>query len=148
MNIDPRPPPAPRRRLLRPGALALLASLVAAACNSAPTIEVTGSAALMKQIEAEVGDAACDGPQQCHSIAVGSKACGGPETYLAWSTQRSGDGSRLKALVDAHAAARARENRQGGMASNCAMVTDPGATCQAHQCRMQARFGASPGRAD
>jgi len=129
--------------------VALLAGLVTVACSSAPKDAVKGSAALLKEIQLEIGDAACDGPQHCRSIAVGSKPCGGPDSYLAWSTKRNGDGSKLKALTSAHAAARAEENRLSGMASNCAMVTDPGASCQAGQCRLQpAGFGHQPSRPD
>jgi hypothetical protein len=134
-------------RLLCLGCLAVLASLTTAACNSAPQVEAKDSAALLKEVQAEIGDAACDEPQQCRSIAIGNKACGGPDAYLAWSTKRNGDGSKLQALVSAHAAVRAEENRIGGMASNCAMVLDPGASCQANQCRLlRSGFGNQPAR--
>jgi hypothetical protein len=140
-----------------PPAFVLLAALslllLATACNSAtkpppePKPAPGSSAALWAQIQAEVGDAACDGPQQCRSIAVGNKPCGGPEAYLAWSTKRS-DETKLNALVAAHAAARLEENRRGGMMSDCAMVSNPGASCQAGQCKLQPPgFGKQPGSA-
>lgn len=88
------------------------------------------SAQLWREIKAEVGDAECDGPQQCHSIGVGTKPCGGPEGYLAWSSKAT-DGKKLKSLVERHAAARDEENRRSGMASNCAIPQDPGAVCVA-----------------
>jgi len=121
----------PLRRL---AGLALLA-LATAACNSAPKLAAKDSAALMQDIKAEIGDAACDAAQQCRSIAVGHKACGGPEGYLAWSSKRS-DEARLKDLVAAHAAARSEENRRSGMMSDCRLITDPGASCRAGRCSL------------
>ncbi len=93
------------------------------------------AAQLWAQIQAEVGDAACDGPQQCHSIAVGAKACGGPDAYLAWSSKRSNE-KKLRSLVEQHAAARKAENEASGMMSDCRLVTDPGASCQAGRCTL------------
>jgi hypothetical protein len=119
--------------LLRLAGLAMLT--LAAACNSAPKVEPKNSAALFKEIQAEIGDAACDNAQQCRSIAVGHKSCGGPEGYLAWSSKRSSE-ARLQALVAAHASARQEENRRSGMLSDCRFVTDPGASCQAGHCSL------------
>jgi hypothetical protein len=92
---------------------------------------------LWSQIEAQRGDATCDAPEQCHSIGTGSKACGGPERYLAWSS-KDNDGSRLKALVAQHAAARRSEDARSGMMSTCSVVPDPGATCVAGRCALRA----------
>ncbi|MEJ6001567.1 hypothetical protein [Paucibacter soli] len=126
--------------LLRLGGITLLA-LAAAACNSAPKVEARDSATLLKDIKAEIGDAACDAPQQCRSIAVGHKSCGGPEGYLAWSSKRS-DAAKLQTLVEQHAAARRAENLRSGMMSDCRLVTDPGSSCQAGRCSLLAGGGA------
>lgn len=105
------------------------------------------TALLWRQIQAEVGIAACDGPQQCHSIAIGAKSCGGPDSYLAWSSKKT-DGKKLRSLVEQHAEARRAENAVSDMASNCQFITDPGATCQAGRCVLQAPgFGQHPGSA-
>lgn len=120
--------------LLRLAGLVLL-TLGTAACNSAPKLEAKDSAALLNEVKAEIGDAACDGPQQCRSIAVGHKSCGGPEAYLAWSTKRSAE-AKLKALAAAHAAARSDENRRSGMVSDCRLITDPGSSCTAGRCQL------------
>jgi hypothetical protein len=97
----------------------------------------------MPPIKALIGDAACDGPAQCHSIAIGAKSCGGPDAYLAWSSKGT-DEAHLLALAMQHANARRLENRRAGMVSNCAWVADPGATCQAGNCRLST--GAGPTR--
>lgn len=117
---------------------ATLLALAGAACAgtppaSAPDAAASDAAALWQQILAETADAACDGPQHCHSIAVGSKACGGPERYLAWSSKH-GDGARLRALAARHAALRKQEDERAGLLSNCMAVQDPGASCRAGRC--------------
>ena len=121
--------------LLR-AACASLVMLIITACGSAPTATpapAPGSASLAKQIKKEVGDAACDAPKQCETIAIGAKACGGPERYLAWSN-KSSDGKQLTALVQAQAEASRKLQQADGMMCTCAIVTDPGATCEAGRC--------------
>jgi hypothetical protein len=105
-----------------------------------------GSAPLLARIEAERGDAACDADDQCHTIGVGRKACGGPERYLAWSSKNS-DGTRLHALVAEHTAARRAEDVKNGMMSTCSVVLDPGAACSAGHCVLRATNGGPGGTA-
>lgn len=100
---------------------------VAAAAPAAP------AASGMDQLKAEIGDAACDNSQQCKTVAVGSKACGGPETYLPYSTKRS-DSARVARLAAEDAARRKAADQRSGMVSNCMMVMDPGAVCTAGRC--------------
>lgn len=139
-------PFTPARTLARVAGLALL--LASSACRSdapqAPSNAAAGgSATLLARIEAERGDAACDADDQCHTIGVGHKACGGPERYLAWSSKH-GDGTRLRALVAEHAAARQAEDTKNRMMSTCSVVPDPGATCAAGHCVLRAT-NAGPG---
>lgn len=88
---------------------------------------------LMQQIQAEIGDAGCDSAQQCKTVAIGHKACGGPESYLAWSSKRS-DAGKIASLAAAHTAERKAQNIKSGMMSTCSLVMDPGATCSAGRC--------------
>ncbi|MYM97485.1 hypothetical protein [Duganella vulcania] len=115
-------------RLATVGAL----MLIAAACQSAPPAN-TNAASLWQKIEAQNADTGCDRDSQCHTIAVGAKACGGPERYIAWS-DRAQDGAKLKQLVAQHAAARAEEDKRSHMLSNCMMAVDAGAVCRAGHC--------------
>ncbi|MGK5054722.1 hypothetical protein [Janthinobacterium sp. RB2P8] len=114
--------------------------LAASACGSTPTHNdappAPGNAGLLAQIQAEVGSAACDTTQQCQTIAIGAKACGGPERYLAWSS-KDNDGKKLKALAQAQAEASRKQQQADGMMSTCSIVTDPGATCEAGRCVLQ-----------
>jgi hypothetical protein len=87
----------------------------------------------MQQITAEVGTAACDNNSQCKTLAVGSKACGGPASYLAYSTKQS-NGEKLTRLATADAAAQKAKEASSGMVSTCSLVMDPGAVCTAGRC--------------
>ncbi len=88
---------------------------------------------LLQQIKAEIGDAACDTSQQCKSLPVGHRACGGPETYLPWSTKRS-NAQKLERLGAQYAKERQEKDTKAGMVSTCQMMMDPGATCSAGRC--------------
>ncbi len=118
------------------GALLIGAS---AACSGVPPAPpATAPAAsgdLSTQITQAIGDAACDNASQCRTLAVGHKACGGPEGYLAWSSKRS-DGARLASLAARQAAERKAADARDGMMSTCSVVIDPGATCKAGRCTL------------
>jgi hypothetical protein len=111
---------------------ALLLAVAGSACSGAPPTPAP-KPDLMQQLRAEIGSAACDSARQCHTVAIGSKACGGPESYLAWSSKAS-DGATVRRLAEAHSAKRKRENEASGMLSTCSAVMDPGATCSAGRC--------------
>lgn len=120
--------------------LAVAGLLILTACAGAqPTTEE-----LWKKIQAANSDLRCDNSSQCHSLGVGSKACGGPENYIAWSSKNS-DGAQLKALVEQHAAARRADDKRLGMMSTCSIVSDPGATCRAGSCVVNERTLMPPG---
>lgn len=120
------------------GTVALCTSLIA--CSGvAATPPATPAAApfaistVKQQLIAEIGDAACDTSQQCKTVAVGHKACGGPESYLPWSSKRS-DGTKIAQLAAALAAESQAQTLRGGVVSTCSLVLDPGATCSAGHC--------------
>jgi hypothetical protein len=107
---------------------------VTAAAPRTPAPATAASAPdLMAQLRTEIGSAACDSAQQCNTVAVGHKACGGPETYLAWSSKAS-NAATVRQLAGAHAARRKRDNLDSAMVSTCSAVMDPGATCSAGRC--------------
>jgi hypothetical protein len=109
---------------------ALLLAVAGSACSGAAPAPAPD---LMQQLRAEIGSAACDSTQQCQTVAIGNKACGGPESYLAWSSKAS-DGAKVLRLAAAHSAKRKSENEASGMLSTCSAVMDPGATCSAGRC--------------
>lgn len=97
-------------------------------CGCAIAQVPAGADASMERIRALIGDAACDSDAQCRTIAIGAKACGGPEYYLAWSTKRT-EAAALRDALQGDGAARRPESPSRGMRSDCALVTDPGAYC-------------------
>jgi hypothetical protein len=125
--------------------LACATLLIAAstACGVAATPkDKPATPALVQQLQAAIGEAACDNSAQCHTVAVGHKACGGPERYLAWS-DKAGKGAQIVLLAQQHAQARRDENQRSGAISNCAMALDPGAVCSAKRCILAPAGGAA-----
>lgn len=114
-------------------------ALSAAAAPAAPGKDI---AALEASVKSLIGDAACTAHDQCRTIAFGAKACGGPQAYLPWSTLRTNEAA-LKRAADSYAEARRAEAKQLDMASNCAMVLDPGAYCSAEPQSSAAAAGPS-----
>ena len=62
--------------------------------------------------------------EACRVIAFGSKPCGGPWRYLAYSAEAT-DSVGLTALVDEFNQLEARLNEEEGRASDCSMVQRP-----------------------
>ena len=105
-----------------------------APASGAPASSAAPAAAgLLQQLETEIGAAACDTSAQCKTIAVGHKACGGPESYLAYST-KTGDAAKVARLAADYSAERKNKNAKSGMMSTCSVVVDPGASCNAGRC--------------
>lgn len=127
----PRRQPARWRMTKRMTLLTLLA--LSSACHSQPVTAPASTAELWQQLQAEARRTGCQQDSQCHSIGVGSKACGGPERYLPWSDYQRHD-QRLQQLAAAYAAARSADDQRQQLMSNCMLVPDPGAQCQAGRC--------------
>ncbi|MBP6339424.1 MAG: hypothetical protein KA375_17610 [Vitreoscilla sp.] len=140
--------------------LGLLGSLMLGACLATPpketvlqpspkqaTVAAAASPpeALMQQITAEIGSARCEQDSQCRSLPLGHKACGGPAGHLAWSTAVSQE-SRLLALAQRHQQAERQAVEKSGRISDCMLVSDPGARCnaQTQRCELNPRGRGGP----
>lgn len=119
--------------LLSLGSALALFSLSSCALEPSVKVATPTSTQGNQELSRLIGDADCDNSAQCRSIAVGAKACGGPSRYLAWSIKRT-DEAALKAWVSKQATAQREENGRVGLVSDCAVVNDPGASCQAGRC--------------
>jgi hypothetical protein len=91
----------------------------------------------MQQIQSAIGDASCTSTDQCKTMALGHKACGGPEGFVAYST-KAGNAARIVSLGAAYEAERRSQTVKSGMMSTCSVQIDPGATCSAGTCVKQA----------
>ncbi len=90
-----------------------------------------------------VGTPGCSSDAQCHTLAIGHKSCGGPESYLAWSSANASQGE-LQALAERYQQERRSADAASGMVSNCRFMPDPGAVCRAGTCQLgQGNAGAS-----
>src|SRR5438067_2024441 len=87
----------------------------------------------LARIHALIGTPSCTEDSQCRSLAIGARPCGGPESYLAYSTARSSE-TELQALGAIYQAERRKANTQEGRVSDCRAVMDPGAVCRAGSC--------------
>ena len=77
----------------------------------------------LTQIKDLVAETGCTENSQCSYMAYGSKACGGPQGYLVFSSEV--DTVKLKNLVANYTAAEAAYNEQNGIVSDCSVVTPP-----------------------
>lgn len=75
----------------------------------------------------------CNENSECRFMAFGSKPCGGPWSYLVYST--SIDTTKLTALVEAYNTVESQLNQDCGRVSDCAMVNPPeGLECKDGKC--------------
>ncbi len=125
-------------------ALVLCTLLGMAACTAAapdpsqagaPLDGRAAEAAVLAQINATIGQAPCSSDAQCRTVGIGSRSCGGPAAWRAWSTQTGGEtGERLHGLAEQLATSQRGRQTDSGMASTCLYLADPGAVCQAQRC--------------
>lgn len=82
----------------------------------------------LKQIDRLIGAARCREDSQCRVAGIGARACGGPETYRAWSTMHT-DARALDTWLQVYAQERQRWHEKVGLMSTCEVVPAPGARC-------------------
>lgn len=81
--------------------------------------------ALYHDIVQMAGKAQATEVAQCRVVGVGAKACGGPQSYLVYSTL-DGKETELLQKVERYNALMRMQNEQQGLMSDCAMVPEPG----------------------
>jgi hypothetical protein len=123
-----------RKLVLLP--LACLAACAAHGGDQADAAAAGKPSDTLARIHALVGKPSCTEDSQCRTMAMGEKGCGGPESYLAYSTAKSSQ-AELKALGDVYRAERRQANTRSGRASTCSFMMDPGAVCRAGACELR-----------
>lgn len=122
--------------------LALLTACTACTAAQRPvTAETPGALPeLLRRLHALSAASACTASAECATVAVGAKACGGPEYYLAFSPDKL---PQAREVAGRHAALRQEANaREPEQRSNCRFIPDPGAACQSGRCVPAAGGGA------
>lgn len=90
---------------------------------------------IVADIRRVIGTPTCSSSAECRTIPVGARACGGPETYLAWSTLHTSE-AELRALSERSKTERQAEIKASGEMSICRHDPDPGAVCVAGTCQL------------
>ncbi len=129
--------------------------MAACTASSAPVPAPSDAVARQTRIRELIGEARCESHAQCRTIGVGAKPCGGPATYLAWSTRDTNE-KALRLAVDEDARLAREEIAREGLMSNCAIVPEPKVSCSpranvndgSRSCQLVPGTGRSPGRAD
>ena len=85
-------------------------------------------AAMKAEILALIDEPRCSHAFDCASIAIGSKPCGGPWTYLVYSITNA-DVSALEAQVNEYNEFNSAVNERHSVASDCMLVTEPRIDC-------------------
>jgi hypothetical protein len=74
-------------------------------------------------IEALIEEGSCSQDGECNFIPYGSKACGGPQGYLIFSSNV--DREELQNKVEAYTKAESTYNEQQGIMSDCSIPPEP-----------------------
>jgi hypothetical protein len=102
--------------------------------SSAPAANA-GQGDTLARIRAMIGTPSCSSDAQCHTLAIGHRACGGPESYMAWSSASTPQ-AELQALGERYQQERRAADAASGMMSTCQFMPDPGAVCRAGACQL------------
>lgn len=82
-----------------------------------------------------VGEAKAETAKQCRLLALGQKACGGPESYLAFSITET-DEKLLKQHASIYKQLQRQMQAQSGLLSDCAVVAEARLEWSAGRCRL------------
>lgn len=85
-------------------------------------------------IESYIADRTCTGPGQCRTMPFGDKPCGGPWTYLVYSTATT-DSAALHVLVGEYNRLDGLMNVKYGRDSDCMFVLPPNVGCVDGRCQ-------------
>lgn len=86
-----------------------------------------------KAIEDLAATSICNDTFECKFIALGSKPCGGPWSYVVYST--SIDTEKLEKMVETHNKKESDFNKKWGIFSDCAFATPPtSVNCENNTC--------------
>ncbi len=78
-------------------------------------------------------DKQCQTDNQCEVLPVGSKPCGGPEQYMAYSTTAT-DQKLLQFTQERYSKLKTEQQKRLGVVSTCQILPKPTAVCRANQC--------------
>ncbi|MBT8317471.1 MAG: hypothetical protein HKP59_07585 [Lutibacter sp.] len=116
--------------------IAILAIVFSCSSNSETTQEddLVALNNLKLEIELLIAEGTCTENESCDFIAFGSKACGGPKSYLVFNT--SIDVELLNEIVSTYNEMEAEYNLKWGIISDCMFLLPPtNVECVDGQCK-------------
>ena len=103
-------------------------ALISGAGANEPATNADAGAALRAEIDGRIGPARCKADTDCSTLALGARACGGPDSHVAWSV-RGTDTAALQRAADRYTLWHAQTQRRSANQSICMIEVDPGALC-------------------
>ncbi|WP_404341588.1 hypothetical protein [Pseudoalteromonas mariniglutinosa] len=89
--------------------------------------------AAQQQLEQLITDPHCDNNSQCKVLAVGRRACGGPSSYIVYSTKMTIQ-DEVEKLAKHITTLESQYNTANNMMSICQHLTTPQAQCSNNNC--------------
>lgn len=90
---------------------------------------------LYQRMQRLTEDKSCRETTECKILAVGSRPCGGPEQYLAYSAVNT-DEKLLAITNDRYTKLKQQQQQRLGLRSTCQMLPEPLAQCKLRQCSL------------
>ncbi|CAF0726067.1 unnamed protein product [Adineta steineri] len=84
-------------------------------------------------------DNQCTTAADCTAAAVGSRACGGPSSYVVYSAECA-NAEQISSLIQLATRLEKQFNTENEMMSICSMIMPPKALCVANKCKAAAAF--------
>lgn len=85
------------------------------------------------EIDSVIGNAQANTLSQCRLLPLGSRPCGGPSSYVAYSTAVT-DSSALAELAGIYRSLMERRNEETGAFSTCEMLSPPDLALEGGRC--------------
>jgi hypothetical protein len=117
-------------------ALCMLAGLVAPPVAAATSgSDEDALASLHQQIVALIGEPRCENIVHCRLLALGSRPCGGPAEYLAYSSI-AGKREALEAKAYEYGFLQEEVNRARAVSGTCDVLVQPRVACVNGRCTL------------
>lgn len=113
--------------------LLLIAATLAAPPVYANNIISERDALLIALKTLTTSDLSCDKNEDCAVVGIGEKPCGGPLSYLPYST-RNTKASEIQQKADALRQLDLKDNSESHRMGTCDAVLPPGLACVNHVC--------------
>jgi uncharacterized protein YdcH (DUF465 family) len=91
---------------------------------------------LKKEIDREIGRPRAKRLTQCKVTAFGAKPCGGPTTYLVYSSLQTKE-NKLKRLVGQYNSLQDKINKETDAISDCMFIEEPKPIIQNGMCKIK-----------